>query len=68
MFERFKLGNPDLGPAIILSDTEHKAITAALNAQKKSIRTAQDLWAVYQDVYRDYPRWLEAIKPYFKTP
>jgi hypothetical protein len=33
MFRRFGLGNPDLGPSVILSAAEHQAITAKLSAK-----------------------------------
>lgn len=32
MFKRFKIKNPDMGPAVILSEAEHKRITDALKA------------------------------------
>jgi hypothetical protein len=65
MFRRFGLGNPDLGPSVILSNTQHKKITEALVAQSKAAKSTEELWAAYQRVYKDYPHWREAIKTYF---
>jgi hypothetical protein len=65
MFKKLKLGNADLGPSVILSDAEHKAITAQLNAETAGVENAQQLWKAYEKVYKDFPSWLEAIKPYF---
>jgi hypothetical protein len=53
-------------PSVILTDAQHKKITAALREKKPTINGVQDLWDTYQKVYKDHPHWLEAIKPYFK--
>ena len=65
MFRRFNLGKPDLGPAVILTSAEHKAITKKLSEKTKGVANTKQLWQAYQEAYSDYPHWLEAIKPYF---
>lgn len=51
---------------MILTDAEHKAVTAKLAARTKSVKTPEDLWKAYQEVYKDYPpHWLESIQHYF---
>jgi hypothetical protein len=63
-------------PAIILTKKEHETITKRLadakdelmDAVKKrgdEVPTKQELWAMYKEVYKDKPTWLEAIKGYF---
>ena len=65
MAKRLKLGNTDKMPSVILTDAEHKAITAKLKtAETAKARSAQELWDVYRKAYHDHPDWLEAIKPY----
>ena len=63
--KRFKLGNPDKLPSVILIEAEHKAITAKLNLATARVKDANDLWKVYQKAYVDHPHWLDAIRPYF---
>ena len=66
MIKKWKLGNPDLGPSIILSDADHKAITAALKeADTAEADSLKKLWKAYQRAYVDHPEWLDAIKSYF---
>lgn len=65
MMKDFKLGKPDLGPSVLLTDAEHKAITAKLKLKTADAKTTKKLWQAYQDVYKDYPHWLKAIEPYF---
>ncbi len=65
MLERFELGNAAKVPAVILTEAEHKALTAELRVATLEVEKVQDLWKAYQKVYRKYPHWLEAIKPYF---
>jgi hypothetical protein len=66
-----KLGDPNLGPSVILTNAEHKVITDKLKAGfvarfgKEGPRTLDDVWKVYQDVYEQTPHWLKAIKSYF---
>lgn len=59
-------------PAIILSEAEHKEITNRLAAARTKLLGKSDakpdkeqLWAIYQAAYKDYPAWLDAIKGYF---
>jgi hypothetical protein len=59
------LGNADKVPSVILTDAQHKLITTQLNAAKTEIKTTQELWERYQDVYKTHPDWLAAIKSYF---
>jgi hypothetical protein len=65
MMKKFRLGNPDLAPSVILTAAEHKAITAKLSAQTPKAKTAPELWKAYQDAYVDHPNWLKAIESYF---
>ena len=65
MMKDFRLGKPDLGPSVILSDAEHKVMTAKLDKATASVRSSQELWQAYQGAYADHPRWLDAIKSYF---
>ena len=68
MFRRFNLGKPDLGPAVILTDAEHKAMTRKLSAATKGVKTPGELWQKYQEVYAEHPDWLKAIESYFVRP
>jgi hypothetical protein len=52
-------------PSVILTKARHKKITDLLDVNRPAERTREVLWEMYEKVYRDYPRWLEAIKPYF---
>jgi hypothetical protein len=63
-------------PAIILTKKEHEAITKRLADAKDELMdavlkrgdkapTKRELWAMYKEVYKDKPTWLEAIKGYF---
>lgn len=63
--KNFGLGNPDKVPSVILTDAQHKLITAELAMKTRHVRTPKELWEVYQEVYEQYPHWLDAIKPYF---
>ncbi len=65
MTRDFKLGNPDHGLSAILTEAEHKAVTAKLKVETVNVKTAQELWVAYQKVYKDYPHWLDAIKSQF---
>ena len=71
------IANGDDIPAIILTDLKHKAITAALDTERKNILrkagkniddklSPDELWRLYQNVYGlDHPVWLESIRSYF---
>jgi hypothetical protein len=65
--KKFKLGLSERVPAVILSDVQHKAVTAEL----KALGTAEadspaKLWQLYQSAYgKKHPTWLAAIKSYF---
>jgi len=69
MFGRFKqLENLDhkLSPAVILSKTEHEAITAELKIRTGAALRMKQLWSGYVQTYATrYPHWLRAIKHYF---
>jgi len=65
MMERFKLGSPDKGPAVLLTEAEHKAMTATLKVETARAKSTAELWAGYQRAYAKYPHWLNAIKSYF---
>ncbi|MBK9260608.1 MAG: hypothetical protein IPM54_12390 [Polyangiaceae bacterium] len=65
-------------PAVILSKTEHEVITNNLRRAKNALMDTvkkrgkeemphkAEVWAMYQEVYKDYPNWLKAIEGYFK--
>lgn len=63
--KKFKLGHPDQVPSVILTEAQHKAITAKLKIATGSAKTLPELWAGYQTAYVDRPLWLKAIKSYF---
>lgn len=63
----FKLGATDRIPSVILSEAEHKALTAKLAGRTKFADTPAELWEAYKLVYKDHPTWLAAIEPYFKN-
>lgn len=64
---KFGLGNADKVPSVILTDVQHKAITAKLAKKTPFATSPQKLWAIYQEVYKDAPSWLTAIEGYFKN-
>lgn len=66
------LGRDDFDklPSVILTDKEHQAISAALDAEWRKVgkdkMTLEKLRRIYKDVYKDYPHWLEAIESYLR--
>lgn len=55
-------------PAVILPRELHNTITQALQA-KLPYGTRHEpakVWAAYQEVYKEFPDWLAAIKHYFE--
>ena len=60
-----KLGATDRIPSVILSETEHKAITKVLRGQTTGLTDPAMLWKAYQRVYAKHPAWLKAIEGYF---
>jgi hypothetical protein len=58
-------GDPNLVPSVILTDAEHQVFNNKLAQWRPKIRTLDDLWAAYMDVYQNRPAWLNAIKSYF---
>jgi hypothetical protein len=63
--KKFTLGNADKVPSVILTEAEHKAMTATLKAETAKAETVQELWEAYQRAYVDHPGWLKAIESYF---
>ncbi|MDC3957461.1 hypothetical protein KEG38_26625 [Polyangium jinanense] len=59
------LKNFDKLPAVILTEAHHKKITRFLNANRPKSLSPDALWQLYEDAYKDFPQWLNAIKPYF---
>jgi len=56
-------------PSVILTKEAHKTITRRLDEAAKAYGkklSKEDLWRIYQDVYKDSPHWLKAIERYFK--
>jgi hypothetical protein len=66
MMERFGLGNPDHAPSVILTGPKHAEITTQLKEVTRDVTTKEGLWKAYQEVYSDYPQWLNAIRKYFE--
>ena len=63
---KFKLVASDRVPSIILSEAEHKLITAQLRlAGTAKAETPEALWAAYQVAYKGRAEWLAAIAGYF---
>ncbi len=62
---RYALGATDRIPSVILSDAQHKIITAELNAATAQVRDPAGLWVAYTRVYAKHPLWLAAVKSYF---
>ena len=65
MARELGLGATDRIPTVILSETEHKAITKALNAEASRGKSLEVLWKAYKKVYAKHPAWLKAIEGYF---
>lgn len=66
MAEKWGLGNADQVPSVVLTEAQHKAITAKLNvAGTAKAKSLQKLWEAYQQAYFDHPDWLKAIEKYF---
>jgi hypothetical protein len=61
----FGLGNADKVPSVILTEAEHKRITARLALETLDVKNAKQLWKAYQKAYKDHPTWLAAIRKYF---
>ena len=62
---KFNLGNPGKVPSVILTEAEHKTLTAQLRVATADANTPQKLWKAYQKVYEKNPLWLQAIESYF---
>jgi len=70
MMEKLGMGSAEHVPAVILTDAEHKMITAEIKAVRKrlvgeALPTKEQLWKIYQEAYADKPEWLNAIASYF---
>jgi hypothetical protein len=63
--KKFPFGDPDKFPSVILTEAEHKAMTAKLAKETVDVKGVKDLWAAYQKAYTDHPTWLAAIQKYF---
>jgi hypothetical protein len=65
-FKQFPFGNPDLGPAVLLTKAQHDEITAALRVAMKDVTEPMKVWEGYVLAYgQKHPEWLEFIRPYF---
>ena len=57
-------------PSVILTDAEHKEISAKLAAAWAKVKpepmTLERLREIYKDVYKKHPEWLEAIDSYLR--
>jgi hypothetical protein len=62
-----KISTDDL-PAVILSREMHNKLTGELFSRLRTgVEHSKDaVWAVYQDVYKNFPEWLRTIEKYFK--
>jgi hypothetical protein len=56
------------GPAVILTRSEHTAVTNTLQSMLKTgpTYTREQVWNAYQVAYRNHPDWLNAIAHYFR--
>ncbi len=63
--KRFGLEAGDKVPSVILTEAEHKAITAKLASKTLFVKTPSQLWEVYKEVYQKQTHWLDAIRSYF---
>jgi hypothetical protein len=76
IFDKEAIGD---APAVILSKAEHDAVTKRLRTAKDALMdevkekggknampTKAEVWAMYQEVYKDQPNWLKAIEGYFQ--
>jgi len=52
-------------PSVILTRAKHDEFNALFRAFRGKIKSRAALWDLYAAAYKDYPHWLEAIKPYF---
>ena len=52
-------------PSVILSEADHKAMTALLAIKTKAAQTPAQLLAGYVEAYDGHPAWLAAIRGYF---
>ncbi|MDI1450010.1 hypothetical protein [Polyangium sp. 6x1] len=52
-------------PSVILTVAEHRRFNTLFRNAKPDIHSVGDLWKVYEEAYKDFPHWLNAIKPYF---
>ncbi|MDI1480438.1 hypothetical protein QHF84_27710 [Polyangium sp. y55x31] len=52
-------------PSVILTEARHKELTNLLNLKRPDELNPQTVWTLYEEVYKDFPHWLKAIKPYF---
>jgi len=54
-------------PSVLLTKSEHQAITTRLAGLTKGKQLDVDeLLDIYRDVYKDHPEWIEAIENYVK--
>ena len=77
MMEKLGLkGAAEDAPAVILTKTEHAIISQKLAKARNSLQSTlkpneapskAQVWAMYQDVYKDRPNWLKAIARYFQS-
>jgi hypothetical protein len=60
--------NTDDLPAVILPREMHQKITGALFSRLPTGRehSTEAVLAVYRDVYKDFPEWLQQINKYFR--
>ena len=64
----FNLGAAERLPAVILSEAEHKALTARLAKATAGVEDPKVLWEIYKKVYAGKDAWLKAIEGYFVKP
>jgi hypothetical protein len=60
-------------PAVILTEAEHKAITAKLrlgDLEPSNLKymdvSKKEILEAYEQAYADRPLWLDVVRPYFK--
>ncbi len=67
-FKRFGMEGVEKAPAVILTEAEHRSISAVLNPAwiKDPQMTKVQLRELYKTAYAKHPEWLEAIESYLR--
>jgi len=67
VMNKFGITGTDTAPSVILRRDEHKELTSALKkAGSQDAGSLEDVWRIYQEVYKEHGHYLKAIEHYFK--